>query len=530
MTTRVPVETLPDLSQFSNLVNTEEDVNLQVLPYMMEGYSQQFVDLPSGTLLFRANYISPENDGRGFFFDFLGLPTETGFCFSPVHNIFTFPFPYVGFGLNIGLKEFRSAWSKFNCINIYVLKCSVPMVNMIAPSKEIRGTTKDRAKYTTAPIRRCDTFGAACATSPEERRIQTKYLTYDNCIDPAFRNSTGCSGYIAIAANDSLDVKDKKIRPDKTTMGQYLQLLSQTNPEEALTIASNLYVDAYGHRGIPELVFHSVKPNVVVPLRITAPTFNDAAEKMLEGVQKDIYLVEQIGFITKDGYNSSVIGAAEKQTSRPTNVENRRRLAIEENLYEFMRKGQTEGFGSAGKIMFDTRTGFYVLTGFMQEGFRLTNNGEPVDYVRNFLHPLETEKQREDALLYSAMYREPTELDKFLMDTSNLAGFKKAFIFKRPRSIRKIVNELNLRLPKRMPAGKPVATLFKYDTTMGGIRVTMKRKRSVRKTQKKRGGALFDFLKASPPKEELEQESIPKELADNISAFFEKLQAIQGRA
>lgn len=507
-----------------------EEINLQALPYNIDGYKQQLVDLPSGTLLFRANHIKSDNDGRDFFWDLLGIPTADGFCMSPVHNVFTFPFPYVGFGLNVWGNEFRAAWAKYNCIQVYVLKCSAPFINLISPSKESRGITKQRENYKNQPIRRCDTFGAACATNPTEKKAHLKYLTYDNCIVPAFREQTGCIGHIAIGANDSIDVQDATIKPHDSPMGQYLRLLSQTNAIDAATIASKLYVDVNGHRGIPEVVVTPLKPGVTAPLKQTAPTFKDAAQKVIEGTQKDIYTLELLTAITKDGYDTSLPDAG---TSTPSAL-NTQRLSIEQHLYSFMEKGQTEGFGQAGKIMFDSRTGFYVLTGFLQDGYRLGNRGAQLDYMCDFLRPLDTPKLRQSAIEYSASIRKPVPKEAFLSESKEVRGYKKAFIFKRPGSLKKVMTELALKIPT-MADGRPFTYLYKYDTVTGGVRCTMKRRSKCRKTKRRhqRGAGMFDFLAGNTAVSKtvnaqqysipLEQESIPAPIMDNIRDFFAQM-------
>ncbi len=514
----------------------EETVNLQALPYTIEGYSQQFVDLPSGTLLFRANNIRSENDGRDFFWDLLGIPTADGFCMTPVHNVFTFPFPYVGFGLNVWGNTFRAAWAKYNCIQVYVLKCSAPVINLISPSHETRGVTKDRKAYASQPIRRCETFGAPCATTPEERRTQLKYLTYDNCIEPAFRERTGCIGNIAIGANDSLDVQDVKVTPANSAMGQYLHLLSKTKPEEAATIAANLYVDKNGHRGIPEIVVHPVKPGLTVPLKAGATTFKDSAKLVANNMKNDIYTLELITCITKDGYESSVAAA-------DSTAANARRLSIEDHLYNFMRKGQTEGFGQAGRIMFDMRTGFYVLTGYIQDGYRLGNRGAALDYVCDFLRPLDTAAHRHDALTYAASVKLPVPKERFLSEMRRPAGYKEAFIFKHPGSLKKVITDLRLNIPTKMADGQPFTALYKYDIVKkqtGGKTLRSSSKSSSSKSSRKlyrktlrrkqRGAGIMDMFKAAPETAvatantqysiQTEQESIPESIMNNIHDFF----------
>ena len=508
---------------------------LQAQPYSIDGYKQQFVDLPAGTLLFRANNIRSENDGRDFFFDFLGVPTESGYCMSPVHNLFSFPYPYVGFGLNVWGDKFRAAWAKYNCIQVYVLKCSAPMINMISPSREVRGNTKEREKYKDQPIQRCDTFGAACAATREEKKQQLKYLSYDNCLVPAFREQTGCLGYIGLGANDSLDVKDNAVKPRDSAMGQYLRLLSQTNPVDAASIVAKLYVDRNKHRGIPEIVMHPLKPGIKRELNIKARTFSEAAAVAAKMIRQDVFVVEPLACITKDGYNMRGAPVIESELSAAGTATNARRLAIEEQLYEFMKRGQEEGFGDAGKIMFDSRTGFYVLTGFAdgRNGFSITPGGVSINYDAEFLRPLGTAEERSRALLYSVVNKKPIERSEFLYEKSGISGYKKAFIFKRPGSIKKVVRDIGINVPDMMEGGRKFSYFYKFDDDgrqTGGRTIKRRKMRSklTRKNRIMKGGAgLLDFFgTASVSKEEgsgsiaMEQESVPEPIMKGIQDFF----------
>jgi hypothetical protein len=78
---------------------------------------------------------------KTYFSDILGIPTEDGFCMSPVHNVFTFPLPYVGFGLYDWTAD-SPAWNKYNAFNVYILDHQGKFVNLILPSNEVRGSPK----------------------------------------------------------------------------------------------------------------------------------------------------------------------------------------------------------------------------------------------------------------------------------------------------------------------------------------------------------------------------------------------------
>ena len=65
------------------------------------------VDIPAGTLLFHAFCLDDERMSN-FFKPMLGFPSEDGYCLSDIYSVYTFPFPYVGFGiLDFKGKEFR---------------------------------------------------------------------------------------------------------------------------------------------------------------------------------------------------------------------------------------------------------------------------------------------------------------------------------------------------------------------------------------------------------------------------------------
>ena len=72
------------------------------------------VKIPAGTILFHAFRLE-EGDPRhsGFFKAMLGFPTTTGYCLSPAFNVYTFPFPYVSFGI-LDYKTQRPMWETFN--------------------------------------------------------------------------------------------------------------------------------------------------------------------------------------------------------------------------------------------------------------------------------------------------------------------------------------------------------------------------------------------------------------------------------
>ena len=325
------------------------------------------VKLPSGTLLFRAIHLNDfdEDDGRSFFADSLGIPfkteDKTGYCLSSTQNIFTFPFPYIGFGLYDWTTK-APAWKKYNAFIVYVLTHTSPFVSMICPNlSDARGTSKRDDPY--AIVRRCNMLGSPCFENKGKELLEKSlaYLKYDNCINPVFMKEDGIKGTIAISGDDSLGKRGN--RTSDTPLGKYLELLKTSNSGTVDIINRNLYTDKDGLRGIPEIVSHV--RHLSSTLTREATTLEDSISILKGDITSMVLNLLPIAVITSSGnIGISHLGINGAHNSKKT--ENRqnsssRKLAIEKNLKEFMHSAETIGLGgSFGKVIQDSRTGFYV--------------------------------------------------------------------------------------------------------------------------------------------------------------------------
>jgi hypothetical protein len=430
--------------------------------YTLPGKPHNFVDLVPGTVLFRAIHIKEGDELKTYFSDILGIPTEHGFCMSPVHNVFTFPLPYVGFGLYDWTAD-SPAWNKYNAFNVYILDHQGKFVNLILPSNEVRGSPKGY-KRDDDVIRRCGTYGAACATGTKKEFLD--YALWDNCITPEIQKNDNIIGSIAIAQADSIDKARGSSRD--TPMGAYIGTLPA---EDAAAISSNLYlmaeVKGLKARGIPEIVFHPRKPTAMFDwtkgtverdYRHGGDKYNiipySAHKYELEGrraiirqavkeiVQKNLNF-KPFATITSKGYNY----AGQERTIEidvgegETHAE--RKVAMESALREFLEKAQTDGFEQTGRLMYDIRTGFYVFEKFVSgvavEGLRGS-------YKERLLIPLRTPNERAVATKYALLFKKPTLQDHF-GKPHPAHRLTSAFMFQRPDSIRKVFTDLGVTMP-----------------------------------------------------------------------------------
>lgn len=333
------------------------------------------VDLPEGTLLFRA--IKLTDDGMNFFMDTLGfyipenpgiikaeLRGKKGYCLSPSQNVFTFPFPYVGFGLYDW--EGSEAWKKYNAFIVYYLARSCPFVNMISPSYDVRGTPKGNVSGNS--IVRCNLLGNQCFEP--DKNPKKSYLSYDNCIDPGFAERTGTVGSISIAEQDSFSITKKG---DNASLKKYYRGLEQessrsSNSEkkrmrEIMSVIKNTYVDEHDITGIPEIVLHVRNPRIENsnerPIQ-NVDIFQDAMRLFHDELGVNTLNVLPVALIT--GNKINYVGDSDFSTLLGSNNALVRKNNIEKNLREFMELGTREGLGEGlGKIIQDKRTGFYVL-------------------------------------------------------------------------------------------------------------------------------------------------------------------------
>lgn len=392
------------------------------------------IDLPAGTVLFRAGQL---HDYKTLYSDFLGRPTKDGFCLSPQQNTFTFPFPFVGFGLYDWITN-KAAWNKYNYFQVYVLLENTPIVNIIKPAKEVRGSIKGF----TGPnddFRRCHLFDVPCATTPEEEAKSKESLSYDNCINRDFTRRTGVLGSISIAEKDSLDDREKT--PKTTPLGEYIRLFYEDNPEEASKILLQLYVDAKNFRGIPEVCLYTNKHlEEGQAIRRDTKSLEDCAKYFMEDLRADNYSIAPVALITAAGVaNLFDTGSINNlKISKDLDVNERRQL-IEQNLRDFMNKARVEGLEDLGRMKFDCRTGFFVFEGLAPN---------ELQYKKKLLLDITTDVDQRIAEIYSAALKKPVDKTTMFKGIKiNGVNIPKCFIFERPASLGALFKDLELKPP-----------------------------------------------------------------------------------
>ncbi len=362
------------------------------------------VDLPAGMLLFRAMKIINE---KSMFMDFLGIPTEDGFCIRSTQNIFSFPYPFVGLGILDWLQD-KPAWHKYNAIQVYVLSESRPFVNLINPSPIYRASPIE-FRGSGDSIQRCNRFKSVECDS----KITKYNLGFDNCINREFGKKLGILGSIAIAKSDSL----KRDNPAASPMGQYLKQLYEKYPSEAATIMKHFYLDSNNTWGIPEIAIYGRKDVLEVPER-KAKTIEEIQQLFIDDLQANQFTVLPVATIMADGVfyqgNHDIdIEGIEKIVAED------RLKGLEENFRKFMIMARTEGIEPFGILKYDMRTGFYVF-----------DNMAPRE-IKRLLAPLKTDEQMAKADEYAVSHSKPISKSEFLKK-SDVPGFSKVFLFEHP--------------------------------------------------------------------------------------------------
>jgi hypothetical protein len=485
------------------------------------------VDLPTGTLLFKATQII---DARSMFFDFLGRVSPEGFCQSPYQNVFTFPLPYVGFGL-FHKDVTNPAWNKFNAFQVYVLNANHSFVNMIKPSPMMRGHPHDYDKKGDS-IQRCDTYGPICKPSTLTDEEWNVFLNYDNCIHRKFAQKTGIMGSISIADNDSIFRKiHKKFNVGESSMGQYLISLHKKNPQLAAQLIMNTYIDARYLRGIPEIVINARKPQSFqegedeVFLPIT--DVQEAINYYNEDLEANVFNLIHVGTITANGiFYTSDPNTMKTISATFEGSAEERKNAIEENMSEFMKKATTEGLPEFGKLKFDFRTGFYVFEELVPERVQ----GLSFNYKKLLLGDLSTDKAKKIVDEYVAAYKDPIPREEILKRSP--MGPPKAFIFSRPPSLQNIYDYLKLPVPEfakqylkydqRVPTRPKWAGLFRgIQKQKGAGSKTQSRKKLInsnRKTKRIHMPVMKVVLPATPSPISSENIHAMKEYFSGISS------------
>lgn len=446
------------------------------------------VDLPIGTLLFRGVTLpdlSKGDDARLFVREFLGIPNGGSHCLSPTTNIFFYPFPYVAFGADhVGVK--------FNAIEMYVVVKPLRIAAMVKPSDWIRGGAIKEFDGT-APIQRCEKFDFPCRELTKEEKVkEDEAKTWDNCIRPEFAVSEGIAGWMAMADLDSLDVFSQKPKPPvtQTSMGKYLRELEGRQKGKVAELLPLFMTDNRRHRGVPEIVLFPWSPHPGPQITMTdAANEMESADAVAEISDRFNYL--PIACITQNGiidafegdFKASNIGSSEVASPDV-------RAAIDAHQTEFLDKLMTDGIDVPGsgrcRMVYDSRTGFFVLDGLVPEGISF---GE-ISY-RSLLLPLSSVAERQKALEVQVLFRSffPSKHFKLeqLVDGSSV---RRAFIFERPPMLQQLYTDLGITPSEFVKAKiRTAAGLFQRNSASLRGRGSF-RGRVTRRQRRYQGGAL----------------------------------------
>ena len=370
----------------------------------LEGYKDSFqeVVLPAGTILFKAL----KRDASGFFMleDLIGKYIEgRGFCLTPIQQIFTFPFPSIGFGLYDWVTE-SPAWNRFDTILIYVLNRSARFLSMICPSQAVRGTVLSLGdtvlpKTQARPIVRCNKFPeflADCIRPPTTLAKLMEMAHYDNCINPY--TGTPYLGHISIGNSDSLDSSHRDprtkrkivLKAPETPMGRYLLSIG-TDPEFQLGTIAQLYTDKAGSRGFPEIVVRS-RPDISATIMRPAATFAEGLAILQKDLTDGVVPLVPYGVITEHGFLDSgrmfEMGAGTVTGTGVAVPAPERKTRIERICKQFLANPD---------IAFDRRTGFFVIASAWKEG----------EWYYDYLMPLGRSNNTARLKDYIVSHREP---------------------------------------------------------------------------------------------------------------------------
>jgi hypothetical protein len=410
------------------------------------------VDIPAGTLLFHA-FCLEEGDPRlsNFFKPMLGFPSDDGYCLSDIYSVYTFPFPYVGFGILDFKRGAAGArvptWQTFNAFSVFVTTRDYSFVSMILPSPDFRGTWHSDGNI----IQKCSKFlPTMCYDHIADEAVRGQKIAdfqkplpgddkppqhFDNCLVPWMRHQHNVAGTISIASLDALPREPgRKQKNDfDDSLGKYLRLL---DPVKQTQILTHLYVDEGNTRGIPEISIHPDAPVAAaaeykgrVVSHKPATTLDEsihALESFLGsgGAFLPIATITQDGIYTEGGGRPAGLGPGGLDALDP----DARHRRIEENLSEFMRRAlNNEINGALGPVEYDRRTGFYVASAY--------HKGQK---YYDYLHSLTGRDTHKYATDYAANNREPTPpqiFDTYFPKNSRESIDRRLFIFKRPSSL-----------------------------------------------------------------------------------------------
>ena len=493
------------------ILETDTEEQRDAKQKLLDSRTIYLVDLPAGTILFRGERVPDATENElNFYRDFLGtIGVEGKYCMAPNYNVFFYPFPFVPFGV-------RGYGKRFNAIQMYVTRKKVTVVCMISPSTQVRGNPKG---YDMAmPIIRCNNLveqlgreDVLCGVTGEKRKDKLRQMTYDNCLNPnLLGKGVPLNGWMAIAENDSIDIfeRDKKtgrkkyeMLPKFSPLGTYLKQFTRRAQTYTRSISqlpevlSWMYKDAnpkpHPHRGYPEIALHPWSPHPGNEMIYTdVKTVEEALDfieknssrftylplacftksQTLDGIGTD-YKVSNIDPQTNRSKWSRMSKedakkvpkeqreAAEKEAAEASKQRHETREGIEKQIHQYMRVAMEEGLDIPGiglsKIVFDTRTGFYVLDSFIRKRKPVLIDEETKEHIMDYtkvLMKLETEQERENAMDYNIIYNKYNP-QKFLRPSllyQDGPSVYRAFIFERPEDHMQVYTNLDEKRPLRL--------------------------------------------------------------------------------
>ncbi len=434
----------------------------------LEKLGMPLVTLPAGTVLFRSLRLPLVGQYwysvQHFYRDYLGdsLDPDTT-CVSPKHNIFFSASPFIGFGLhNIG--------KNMNAYMAFVLVHPITVIAAISPSIMVRGAPHVFSGL--APIQRCSTLPYDCKTP--DFALQ-KALEYDNCIHPLYSLRTGVRGWMAIADLDSAyphSLRKKRQQATNAELYLYMNKLKTRHPEIANELIANMYTDGHHHAGFPEIALYPYKKHhgEMLTMFLNVRTEEQAQRAIYKEAIQDNLNYLPLALFTADKTVDFTQGLFTRQRFDPMPYLDLapRQEGIENQMIAWLTEAKTNGIDlphyGKGKMMFDSRTGFYVLEQFVPERFmiRLPKHAVESDTKRltdkkvrlfepykKLLLPLATEEDKKRVLTYTLLFRSWNP--KKFMHAYGIEkgwGTRRAFVFERPPVLASVYKSWNWEIPK----------------------------------------------------------------------------------
>ena len=501
----VPQTQMPDIiisTVYSQFFDTEPSVaGLDPSDRRYQQRVLSFVDIPAGTVLFRGERLPDEDeDLRNFYRDFLGsIGADGKFCMPPTYNVFFYPFPYVAFGAD-------DYGERFNALQMYVTRKKVTLACMIGPSDKVRGSPKGFDMF--MPIMRCNNVykmdteafeSILCGAVGDRKDKKLDAMSFDNCLNPYYMDSlkkssgTQLNGWMAIAEGDSFDIFEGKGRNKRTVkkgkntaMGAYIKQFEQRFPGKVAEVLSWMYTDQAGHRGFPEISLYPMTPHPGIETQyIDAPTMDSALNFISENSDKFVYLplacftaTGTLDGLETDYAVTNISKENRKRFPRNTDATAMRqavRKGIEQQVDAYMTRFMTEGIEIPGvglsKIVFDPRTGFYVIDSFIrkknpiiQDITKQYQDGQnPYFPYLSILMSLETPEDRKNAMDYCIIYNKFNPQKLFNNELLYQEGpiVYRSFIFTRPANYQELFTNINSKFPLNLKLATNRAT-FKF--------------------------------------------------------------------